>query len=151
VLLEKAKKFHENIVNTYHDQSYAHYCADSSGLAWHKVTWRIDADVDLDDVENLVISNDDEKGNLLLKIPVPKNKTKSSAIVFNACLLEAMDPGDQTVPAFSADAQLRSGRFKGVFRQTGYEHQGSYKDQNALASTIYSLLKIISSMKWSNS
>lgn len=31
----------------------------------------------------------------------------------------------QTVPLHSAEAQLRSGQFKGIFRQTGYEHQAS--------------------------
>lgn len=150
VMLERAKNFHKDIAKTYHDQSYAHYGADDSGLAWHKVVWQIDADVDIENVDALAISRDDERGNLLLKKPVSSNQEKSPPTVFNACLLGAMDPGDQTVPVFSADAQLRSGKFKGIFRQTGYEHQASYKDEKVLASTIYSLFKIIASMKWSS-
>jgi hypothetical protein len=53
------------------------------------------------------------------------------------------------VPLRSAEHQLHSGKFSGIFRQTGYEHQGSYADDNALRSTLYSLVRIISAMKWS--
>ncbi len=60
----------------------------------------------------------------------------------------ASDPGDQTVPLHSAEHQLRSGKFKGIFRQTGYEHQDSYKDDGALHSTLYSLVRIAQTMKW---
>jgi len=102
----------------------------------------------IDNVDSLVISKDDEKGSLLLKVPISRNQGKNPETVFNASLQGAADPGDQTVPSFSADAQLRSGKFKGIFRQTGYEHQGSYEDSNVIASTIYSLIRIISSMKW---
>lgn len=63
-------------------------------------------------------------------------------------MLDAAEPGDETVPLHSADAQLRSGKFKGIFRQVGYEHQASYSDSIVLASTIYALFKIISTMKW---
>jgi len=52
------------------------------------------------------------------------------------------------VPARSADHQLRSGVFKGIFRQTGYEHQSSYKDPRAIASTLYSIVRIAQSAAW---
>jgi hypothetical protein len=42
----------------------------------------------------------------------------------------------------SADYQLNSGIFKGVFRQVGYENQGSYKDPRVIASTLYSIVRI---------
>jgi hypothetical protein len=58
------------------------------------------------------------------------------------------DPGDQTVPLHSAEHQLRSKKFKGVFRQTGYEHQDSYKNDSALHSTLYSLVRIAQTMTW---
>jgi hypothetical protein len=64
-------------------------------------------------------------------------------------ILEAADPGDQTVPVYSADAQLRSKKFKGIFRQSGYEHQASYSNSKVVAATLYSLFKIIQTMKWS--
>lgn len=100
VLLEKAKKFHERIAETYHEQSYAHYGADNAGLTWHKVTWKVDADVVVEDFDNLMISKDDQKGNLLLKNPISRNRGKDPEIAFNAGLQGAADPGDQTVPVF---------------------------------------------------
>jgi hypothetical protein len=64
-------------------------------------------------------------------------------------MLPPTDPGDQTVPAHSANHQLGSKKFKGIFCQTGYEHQESYKNEAVLRSTLYSLVKIIETMDWS--
>lgn len=58
------------------------------------------------------------------------------------------EAGDETVPTFSADDQLRSGKFKGIFRQNGYEHQSSYKADAAVLSTIYSIVRIAETMRW---
>jgi hypothetical protein len=66
----------------------------------------------------------------------------------HAAILPPSAPGDQTVPAKSADHQLNSGLFKGVFRQTGYEHQSSYKDPRAIASTLYSIVRIAQKATW---
>jgi hypothetical protein len=66
----------------------------------------------------------------------------------HAMILPPSAPGDQTVPAKSADHQLNSGMFKGVFRQTGYEHQSSYKDPRAIASTLYSIVRIAQKATW---
>jgi hypothetical protein len=56
--------------------------------------------------------------------------------------------GDETVPVRSADHQLASNKFAGVFRQFGYEHQGSYDDQKVLDATVYSIVKIAARMTW---
>jgi hypothetical protein len=42
----------------------------------------------------------------------------------------------------SADHQMRSGKCKAVFRQAGYDHQGSYTNENVLAATLFSILRI---------
>ena len=147
-LLDAAKNFHNQIAGSYHEQSYAHYGADSSGLAWHKVTWNIEGDLDAEDVESSIIYSDDEKGSLMLRKPVDSSKKNQKRILFKADLQPPSDPGDQTVPTYSADAQLRSGKFKGVFRQTGYEHQASYSNDSVIAATIYCLYQIISTMRW---
>jgi hypothetical protein len=96
----------------------------------------------------LTIVADDEKGKLSVIDPTLTTGNKAAA-KFGVKLLDAAEPGDQTVPAHSADAQLQSGKFKGIFRQSGYEHQKSYSDSAALASTLYSLFRIASTMKWS--
>jgi hypothetical protein len=54
-----------------------------------------------------------------------------------------------TVAFHSADSQYTSGKFKGIFRQTGYEHQARYSDENALRSMLYSIVQIARTMTWS--
>lgn len=147
-LLDRAKNFHNMIADTYHDQSYAHYGADPAGPAWHKVVWQIDEDARVQDIRRLKISADSEKGKLSLVDPTLSLGAGKVPILVGATLLDPAEPGDQTVPLHSADAQLRSGKFKGIFRQIGYEHQASYADSSVLAATLYSLFQIASTMKW---
>ena len=58
---------------------------------------------------------------------------------------------DQAVAVRARQGTLleASGKFQGIFKQTGYEHQASYSDQNALHSTLYSIVQIARTMKWS--
>lgn len=149
LLLDLAKKFHNQIAATYHDQSYAHYGADSNGHAWNKVSWKVEGDISPDDVDLLRIVGDNGKGVLKLSRMGMQGGKFEKKDEFKTHLLPAADPGDQTVPMYSADDQLRSGKFKGIFRQTGYEHQASYSNEAVIAATIYCLYKIISTMKWS--
>jgi pimeloyl-ACP methyl ester carboxylesterase len=147
-LLDGAKAFHNAIAETYHDHSYAHYGADPNRPAWHNVVWTIDSKAKIQDVETCFIGADSGQGRLQLtnsKSPSKDQVTYPSAEVL---MQGPTDPGDQTVPLHSAEHQLRSGKFRGIFRQSGYEHQDSYKDERALHSTIYSLARIAQTMTW---
>ena len=139
--LNEARAFHRAIEQTYHDQSYAHYGADSGRPTWRNVTWEINERSMVGNVDALRIVTDTQQGALEL--------TGTTAQRIRVHLLPADGAGDQTVPLYSADHQLRSGKFKGLFRQTGYEHQSSYKDEHALCSTLYSLVRIAQTMQWS--
>lgn len=148
ILLDKAKKFHNDIGTTYHEQSYAHFGADTKRVAWHRVVWAIDDRAAVTSADVLTLVADSKQGTLGLIDPAyrpPPGKSRSS---FACTINPAADPGDQTVPMFSADHQLRSGKFKGIFRQAGYEHQSSYRDKAALDSTLYSLIQIAATMEW---
>jgi hypothetical protein len=81
------------------------------------------------------------------RLPLTQQNQASS---LRAGLLDPVDPGDATVPAHSARHQERSQSpaFKGVFEQTGYDHQDSYKDRNAQNATLYSIVQIAKTMKW---
>jgi pimeloyl-ACP methyl ester carboxylesterase len=147
-LLDRAKAFHIKIAETYHDQSYAHYGADPERPAWHKVIWEIVGDVQLESVDRLVIVSDDAKGKLRMTDPALAVQNKPAPLL-DVKLLDPADPGDETVPFHSADAQYGSRKFKAVFRQTGYEHQASYSDRKVVAATLYSLFQIAATMKWS--
>jgi hypothetical protein len=146
--LDKAKAFHNAIENTYHDQSYAHYGADLGHAAWHNVVWEIGASTEFVNTEKFQVVSDNLKGKLLVSDPSWTTLTGAVLQTFDITMQPPADPGDQTVPLHSAEHQLRSKKFKGVFRQTGYEHQDSYKNDSALHSTLYSLVRIAQTMTW---
>jgi broad specificity phosphatase PhoE len=148
-LLDRAKSFHSSIANTYHDQSYGHYGADPKRMAWHHVIWDVKTEAKISSTDLLRIVMDDAKGKMRLVAPSIRSAADSILPEFEVTLQDASEPGDQTVPLHSADAQFKSGKFKGIFRQTGYEHQASYSHSAVLAATLYSLFQIASTMKWS--
>ena len=147
--LDKAKRFHSAIDSTYHDQSYAHYGADAEHAAWHNVVWAIGDSTNPVDADKLQIVGDNLQGSLQVTDPGWPTIAGTVRPSIEVKMQPATDPGDQTVPLHSAEHQLRSGKFKGIFRQTGYEHQNSYKDDRALHSTLYSLVRVAQTMTWS--
>lgn len=58
---------------------------------------------------------------------------------FKLTLLPPTEAGDGTVPAIDSAAKVKS---KVQFKQTGYDHQGSYHNDFVLASMLYSVVKI---------
>jgi pimeloyl-ACP methyl ester carboxylesterase len=148
-MLDRAKKFHEAIADTYHGQSYAHYGADANRAAWHRVVWALDDQAHVLDVDGLRIASDDRQGCLRVIDPRHPSRPGEPGPQFDVRMQAPSDPGDQTVPLHSAEHQLNSSKFKGIFRQSGYEHQNSYKDESALLSTLYCLVQIANTMTWS--
>jgi hypothetical protein len=149
-LLDQAKAFHQAIASTYHHQSYAHYGAGSGHAAWHNVVWAIGDSTKIVNLDKLQVATDNLKGELHL---VDANWTGPTGMAphgLEVKMQPASDPGDQTVPLHSAEHQLQSGKFKGIFRQTGYEHQDSFKHESVLHSTLYSLVRIAQTMTWAS-
>ncbi|WP_312485380.1 esterase/lipase family protein [Massilia timonae] len=148
--LDGARMFHEEIADVYHENSYAHYGSDVDRKAWYKVVWRAESSARFKHGDSLRVVNDDRRGELRLVNTAEKEGT-TGGLEFDVEMQAAAEAGDQTVPLHSGDAQLRSGKFKGIFRQSGYEHQASYDDPAVISATSYCLFKIISEMKWSKS
>jgi hypothetical protein len=148
-LLDNAKAFHSAISEHYHSNSYAHYGADLARTAWHRVIWEVNSDEKLENAELLSIASDNAKGSIYLTLPGHSEKKENPTRQYKITMKDAADPGDQTVPLHSADAQFRSKKFKGIFCQTGYEHQASYSNRSVLNATLYCLFQIASTMKWS--
>lgn len=163
--LDKVRTFHEAIAETFHPNSYAHYGVDQARPSFGEVVWQIsDNCADPTGWEDWPIIGDTRQGKLTLVLWNPLNPDIKAFRPFvldanelgpirvpdpiYASILSPMDIGDQTVPARSADYQLNNGKFKGVFHQTGYEHQSSYKDQNAIASTLYGVVRIAQTARW---
>jgi pimeloyl-ACP methyl ester carboxylesterase len=147
-LLDKVSKFHDTLSGVYHPISYGHYGADTDRPSWETVTWNLGADFAGADWHLLTIKGDDQQGELQLAEGSPPNGRRP--LVGQARLGPSTGAGDETVPLKSADDQLLNGKFRGVFRQQGYEHQSSYGDQNALRSTLYSIVRIVENMRWEN-
>ncbi|MYM90767.1 hypothetical protein GTP91_26790 [Rugamonas sp. FT82W] len=143
-LLQLAKAFHESINSTYHSRSYGHYSAENARASWSSISWDLDKKYRGNDWQNLNITTDSGQG----KFEVRDSGGTTETNVWHVSLGPSIGPGDQTVPLRSAEHQLLSGKFSGVFRQVGYEHQNSYQDPNALKSTLYSLVRIIENMTW---
>ncbi|TFW31006.1 esterase/lipase family protein [Massilia horti] len=147
--LDGAQNFHRKIANTFDLNSYAHYGADLARRSFGEVVWKIDEHcVDPTGWQDWPILDENRQGTLELVRWVPRGENRAFRYIagvpkpIHATILPAAEPGDQTVPMKSADHQLNSGIFKGVFRQVGYEHQDSYKDPRAIASTLYSIVRI---------
>lgn len=155
--LDIAQSFHQKIANTFHPCSYAHYGADRKRQSFDEVIWEIRDCSDTTGWHDWPIVGDTLQGRLEftawnqdgggnISADMPFSDAISSTR--HALILPPSAPGDQTVPAKSADHQLHSGIFNGVFRQTGYEHQSSYKDPRAVASTLYSIVRIAQKATW---
>lgn len=163
--LDMAQNFHKKIAHTYHSNSYAHYGADRERFSFGEVIWEIDKNcADPTGWQDWPILGDSGQGRLELVrrnrdsdkpfspwvdgARMPQTGVGPMAESIHATILPPSGPGDQTVPVRSADHQLNSGVFKGVFRQTGYEHQSSYQDPRAIASTLYSIVRIAQGATW---
>ena len=151
-LLDSAKAFHIIINGYYHPNSFAIYGADAQRMAWGNVIWRLNRQVDPQDVSGLLLRDDDATGELGLLLPLAmsrnsaQNRGRNSEAI-SAVLGPPVDAGDETVPIRSSDDQVS--KCKVVFRQAGYDHQASYQDDRAISASLFSIIRIISSMKWS--
>ena len=112
------------------------------------MVWEVAKNAEIGRVDLLRIVADDAKGQMTMIDPTTATHGPNGAAPFTVKLLDAAEPGDQTVPLHSADAQFHSKKFKGIFRQIGYEHQSSYSDSAVIAATLYSLFQIASTMTW---
>jgi hypothetical protein len=154
--LKRAQGFHQQIAGVFHPNSYAHYGADQERRSFGEVVWEISNCPDPTGWRNWSIVRDTREGRLEFTSWDPDGVNNIGALPFNdstfgpvtATILPPSAAGDQTVPALSADNQLKSTSFKGVFRQTGYEHQASYKDPRAIAATLYSIVRIAQNATW---
>jgi hypothetical protein len=156
--LDMAQNFHKMIADTFHSNSYAHYGADSGRKSFAEVIWEIENScANPEEWRDWPIISDSRQGRLELVRwdPLKFNKALPSfgeeipASVY-ASIVPPSAPGDQTVPVKSADYQLKCGKFKAVFRQTGYEHQSSYGASRAIASTLYSIVRIAQQALWNS-
>jgi pimeloyl-ACP methyl ester carboxylesterase len=143
--VDDARDFHDKLGQYYHPRTYVHYGADNSQPSWETVVWEIHRDYTGRHWHDLKIVKDDKKGELEAVEQLEGGRKLHTKIRLGP----SSGAGDQTVPLRSAEHQLLSANVKGVFRQTGYEHQDSYKNERALDSTLYCVVWIAARMWWS--
>lgn len=147
-LLDLAKEFHEEIAETYHPCSYAHYGVDTERPSWASITWNLDHNVRHSNWHMLRIAADNRQGQLELLGEEADGAVFPERVEVTLGISEGA--GDETVPMLSADHQRQSGKFTGIFQQSGYEHQDSYSNENVIRATIYCIVKIAGTMQWSS-
>lgn len=138
-----AQEFHAKIKNTFHEHTYASYGTDVGFPTHGSVSYKIHAlSNDMNDVATEILAkgespllwkllSEDGKGDLIV---LSKDGRK-----FKLKLLPPKEAGDGTVPADYSAAKVKA---KVRFVQTGYDHQGSYKDDAVTVSMLYSMIKI---------
>lgn len=93
-----------------------------------------------DSLQGQLTLDDPNRQTVSIANPTGEINRLAFSVPIMATLRPAADAGDQTVPVHSANSQYASGKFKGIFSQTGYEHQARYLD---------SIVQIARTMTWS--
>lgn len=128
-----AMKFADAIQDAFHDCTYAHYGSDPAQRAWNDLIWRV-VDGDATAAGNpstWTLVGDDGTGTLRVK--------GAHGVELRLRLQPPDTAADGTVPVQRSADKVRA-RIK--FVQTGYDHQGSYKDRGAGAATLYGIVRI---------
>lgn len=148
-----ARKFHQAISETYHKpNTYLSYGFDNKQKSWGEVVWEAGKapllrgwtfkSLPTDQatpVDSWQSSYDEGTGTVVLN----HGFTSQPDRFFGAEIADPAQPGDGTVPAErSAEDPVRQGKARIIFKQTGYEHQGSYENEKVLASTLHSICRI---------
>jgi hypothetical protein len=135
--IKEAMKFADTIENTFHERTYAHYGNDPDHPAWNEVSWRvIDGDA----------AKAGDPANWTM-VPGEKGDNKTGLLKVRGSygtelILKLQSPlaaADGTVPVERSASKVKA---KLKFVQRGYDHQNSYTNPDADASTLYSIVRI---------
>ncbi|MBD9665337.1 hypothetical protein J2W37_004725 [Variovorax paradoxus] len=135
--VKDAMSFANAIQNTFHERTYAHYGNDPDHPAWNEVSWRV---VDGD------AAKAGDPANWTM-VPGEKGDNKKGLLKVRGnhgveLILKLQPPpaaADGTVPVERSASKVKA---KLKFVQRGYDHQDSYMNPDADASTLYSIVRI---------
>lgn len=152
-----AQEFHQKIASSYHPHSYVSYGVDDAHRAWNTLNWQLSQkrvgrvsphakpaplNISPTTITSLQVAKDDGLGEKQFN-NLPGQQP------YRANLQAAQDPADGTVPVPSATDPIKQGKAKVAFVQSGYDHQGSYKNTAAVNATLYGIGKIAhDEFKW---
>ncbi|MDF0604330.1 GPI inositol-deacylase [Neisseriaceae bacterium TC5R-5] len=138
--LQRAQAFHHTIRDLYHPNTYASYGENTDKLAYGRVIWQVQEEGVWSHPRGWRLLSEaygDKQGNKgkgWLKVQTPEGQT------LTLLLRPEADAGDDTVPSKASASRQRA---KVIFVQKGYGHANSYSDPKVLASTLYSIIKMV--------
>ncbi|NKI72339.1 hypothetical protein GN109_23210 [Collimonas pratensis] len=137
-----AMEFSHAIQDTFHDETYAHFGEDPAQLAWNDIVWKVtDGNASAaGDPLSWTLLEGDKGDNAQGTIRV----LSANGIPLTLQLQPSNSAADGTVPVERSADKVRA---KVKFRQTGYDHQGSYDNEGAQAATLYGVVKIANAYK----
>lgn len=161
-----AEKFHLELNDYYHPNSFVHYGADDSHKAFHTITWKLNTGIipsykrelpatrapapSAAHALALRLTSENHEGRVWMINDISEDQLISQhgiGIIRNtfgdklSADLQGQDQaGDGTVPAHAAEDAAQYAKF--AARMTGYDHQNSYKKRNVQNLTLYSILRI---------
>lgn len=134
--LDQADRFHSELGDYYHPNTYAYYCDDSAHLSFGTCRWITSSNHS--EISKEVLS----QGRLLSRsfddsrnVALPNGMN----VVFRIGAQDA--PGDGTVPAVSGAGPLH--KTKQLFRVKGFDHQGSYATEAMLKLSLHLIVRIV--------
>lgn len=137
-----AMEFSHAIQDTFHDETYAHFGEDPAQLAWNDIVWKVtDGNASAaGDPLSWTLLEGDKGDNAQGTIRV----LSANGIPLTLQLQPSNSAADGTVPVERSADKVRA---KVKFRQTDYDHQGSYDNEGAQAATLYGVVKIANAYK----
>lgn len=149
--IESAYEFLQSIEKTFHPTAfYASYCASAEHLRYGEVVFKpvyvtesaamAALNSPLSPPESWRLLSDNAKDSLIVQAGNHKLTLK---------LQPPSAAGDETVPSSRSARHIIGTLFAhGVSKGRGYKHQDSYADPQALASMLYSIVKIAQTAQW---
>lgn len=143
--VSQAEIFHTKLLDTYyHPNTYAYYGADSDEMSFGTFRWITDNDYAQTKECSQIIpiglptATTWDGGARAIRFPA-YSAAKNEGLLFHPS--EQDVPGDGTVSQQSGAGP--QGKVKRIFRTTGYDHQGSYKNESILKLTHHLIVQIV--------
>jgi pimeloyl-ACP methyl ester carboxylesterase len=134
-----AEKFHRDLGDYYHPNSYAFFGNDPHKRSYGQVRWVASQSTGISVA--LTVGNVGA-GQFIRHSPTGKRQVRIEGRTELLFDIEEQDArGDGTVPYQSGGGP--SGKVKQVFATQGYDHQGSYKNEDMLKLTLRLIVKIV--------
>jgi len=161
--LQKAQRFHDDLGDYYHPNTYVSYADDPAHLSFGTVRWQVatgsgplSQSVKDDEILSSRLRKDSWEEGLSGRRPIavfrPTGQRSlednqpllAEAVSLTAQIQPQDAPGDGTVPWQSGEAPKKASARSRTFALRGYDHQGAYGHDNPRRFTLWAIAKLVS-------